>query len=214
MRGFRWFTIGFVSLILAIISLIYWHHAIKPLPLTIQRTLTIFPGNWDKATEDSAVDGFAWRENLRDIYFQKYFPGSWFIGRGQVTDQKGVGDIMIQLNTSQDDFRQFEATQMWHSGIASTLDFTGVIGLAGLFVASLYGMYCFYIIYRNLSYARSWHIWVGLAIITHIPWFLYTGFFERSFAFIAISISLLELARREVLELRASTHVKFEYQSL
>jgi len=198
-RGVRWFLLGSLAVALGTMGLIYWHHSVMPLPWSIQRTLTIFPGDWDSSVRDSAIGGFDWRENLREAYFKKYFPQNWVIGRGQVVDINSYSDILYR-SENLDISWTFEAKQLWHSGIASTLDFTGVVGFLGLVCGMLYGIYCFFTIYRNKANARPWHVWVGLALFSTAPSFWYTGFFERSFPFFAIAISLLEIGRREVLE--------------
>jgi len=200
-RGVRWFLVGGLAVVLGIMGLIYWHHSVMPLPWNIQRTLTIFPGDWDHGVRTAALDGFDWRDNLREAYFRKYFPHSWVLGRGQVVEMKNMNEDLYLLQ-GLDVSWSFEAKQLWHSGFVSTLDYSGIVGVVGLASGMLYALYCFFVVYRNREFAKPWHVWVGLALFCTAPWFWYTGFFERSFPFFAIAISLLEIARREVLECR------------
>jgi hypothetical protein len=202
---------GFLSLG----SLIYIHNNIIDLPLPVQRALSFLPGDWDWRTKSSAEGGWEWREELRAVFFTKIFPHNWLLGRGLVYEERLPSMTWMNASPSyQIDY--FVAMQCYHSGLASATDFVGVFGVACLLVGCFRGLWNSYVLVTARDRIRRWHLWTAIMFITFMPYFWYTGFFERDFPFIAMFMCLLELARDDIkkqeVSITASADVPADYE--
>lgn len=197
-RSKQTFLIACLSGAILLGGLIYTQNYIVSLPLSVQRSLSFLPtAEWDWRTKESADYGVGWRADIRRIYFTQIFPSSWIFGRGQ-TQSGEVENMSWMLNDARFQTEYFVLSQSYHSGLVSSLDYVGVAGTSLLIIGMLRGIANCCYIFKYRSRAKPWQIWLILYFTTVIPVFWYTGFFNSSFPFFAIFLSLLEVARREI----------------
>jgi len=175
-------------------GLVYTQNYITSLPLSVQRSLSFLPGDWDWRTKEVADHGLGWRSEIRQIFFTQIFPSNWVLGRGQ--NQAGeVENMAWMMKDPRYQTEYFVLTQNYHSGLASSLDFVGVIGTVLLIAAMIRACFNCWWIYRHRQIAKPWHVWVIFFFLSNLPTYWYTGFFNTTFPFFCIFMALIELAR-------------------
>lgn len=178
-------------------GLIFTQSHIISLPLSVQRSLSFLPGDWDWRTKETADHGIGWRAEIRQIFFTQIFPHSWPLGRGQ-TQAGEIENMSWMMKDSRYQTEYFVLAQNYHSGLASSLDFVGVIGTALLVAAMIRGGFNCWWLYRHRRIAKPWHVWVSLFFLCNLPTYWYTGFFNTIFPFFCIFMALIELARADI----------------
>lgn len=198
-RSKQTFIISVFGGALLIGSLIYTQNYVTSLPLPVQRSLSFLPGgDWDWRTKETADRGIGWREEIRRIYFNQIFPDSWLFGRGQ-TQAGEVETMAWMLKDPRFETEYYVLSQSYHSGLVSSLDFVGLLGTVLLALVMLRGCANCYWIGKHSNHIKQWHFWVVLYYLSALPGFWYTGFFNTIFPFFFIFLSLLEVARRDIM---------------
>jgi hypothetical protein len=158
--------------------------AIERLPDAAQRIIGSLPGVYQTQVSLQAWGGFNMRDELRMRFFDtEFWRHPWF-GRGQ------VGDFFVVPESAYaDHLLFFELTQLWHSGLASTLDVVGVVGACLLLIAQITAL--FYSIHLLRFYRhrlKGWMVWCILYFYGYNIIFWFNGFFHREFPMMAMSI--------------------------
>jgi hypothetical protein len=205
-RQMKWVILGTTSAILAVVGMVAYHHYVDSLPLTMQRTLSFLPGDWDYETQRAASSGLTWRANLRNIFFTDNFQHNWLLGRGQqVDDSVRNTHHSLYQGAGEEDF--FALSQMWHSGFVSVLDFCGVLGFICLIVGMSKGLLNCLFLQKRKHHLKAWHVWTIMVFLASLAPFWYSGFFETIFPLYAVLLCLLEIAKSEVQKLSDSSKV-------
>lgn len=188
-----------VSAVLFVGALLFIQSNVVTLPLTVQRSLSFLPGDWDAATKFEADSGLEWRSEIRSIFFHQIFPNHMLFGRGLVYDER-IASMTWMAESPDFQTEYFVLMQSYHSGLASTLDFVGIIGTAFLIMGCLRAIWNCIFVVRRITEAQPWHLWCVLMLLPTIPLFWYTSFFERTFPFLTVFFCLLEIARSQITE--------------
>jgi hypothetical protein len=117
-----------------------------PLPLNVQRTLTIFPGTWDQTLKDDANGSTDWRivmwkeALLTDHWIQNKWLGDGLgmsaaeLARSQELQKGGKGNAMTGLSVHQENAM---ISGDYHSGPVQTIRTVGYVGLAVMLLAMI-----------------------------------------------------------------------------
>jgi len=190
--------------VVAIGLLILTQNSGVDLPRPVQRALSFLPGDWDMRIKKEADDGYAWRAQLRDTFFSKYFYNRPWLGRGlDYDDNIGNAEWMTQESEAKQ-IIWFGYMQAWHNGFVSCLDFVGIIGTGFLILGCLRGIWNSWIVFNSRRWIHAWHLYVALGFATTMAIFWVNGFINQSLPFICVSLALLELANREIKEAKAA----------
>ena len=132
--------------ILGFIGLYVVHHAIMPLPLSIQRSMTILPGDWDRDVVHDAEGSLDWRLEMWDaVLHEKGRVRNKIMGDGfgfsarelelmqQVSMGKGVHGL-----TPEELQEYFLVSGDLHSGPLTAVRFVGWVGLFFFTLLMLY----------------------------------------------------------------------------
>lgn len=185
-----------VAVLAAILGLSLIHNYLVPLPYTVQRSLSWFPGDWDPSVVAETSRGWLWRQEIWGRFMTTVFPQRPWLGQGlQYVASKPRNPYIYRLIPE----LFFVDNQSLHSGFFSTLDFVGIVGLAGLVTVSLRGIYnSFVLLTRYRLKLQTWMIWVVAYFVAIQPTFWITGFFDRSFLPISICAACTELIRKRM----------------
>ncbi len=158
--------------------------SIEVFPLAVQRILGTLPGVYQTTVSMQAMGGFDMRSQLRMRFFDSEFWRHPWFGRGQVGQFNVVPESAYA-----DHLLFFEVTQLWHSGLASTLDVVGVIGALLLIISQvLTFFYSIHLLRMFRARLEGWMIWSILFFYAYNIIFWYNGFFHREFPMMAISM--------------------------
>ena len=115
------------------------------LPISVQRTLSFLPGNWDEVALASADSSNDFRRQIIDIYLREYAAIKPWFGKGFTFDPAEYDyysrNGYLTPNPEQSVFRAFIVCKNFHTGILSIYDTAGAVGcglLAWLFLATLW----------------------------------------------------------------------------
>lgn len=165
------------------------------LPIPVQRALSWLPGDWDPETKESADRGVDFRTNLWDIFWLRFDPANAWFGRGQVYIED-PHRYEIRGLSQEYSLQSLADTQSWHSGILTTFDVAGCLGLAALIYVMAYGCWISASIARNHREMPPYALWMILFFLNPWPFFWYTGSFINSFPQIMISAVALSVIWR------------------
>jgi hypothetical protein len=161
------FLIGLVGLLGLFIV-----HLIHPLPLSIQRSLSFLPGDWDEMVTSDAEGSVEWRiEMWKDTLFTDKVVSNKILGDGfgfSAREMKIFNDLRFTEGGANSEAYQeyYKITGSFHSGPLSAIRYVGYIGLFLFVVAGIAGA----IISVNLI-KRSWNTPFRLVtIFFSIPW--------------------------------------------
>jgi hypothetical protein len=136
----------FAGMFLAVVVLIVINSAVHPLPLSMQRTLSFLPGNWDSRAVADATGSTEWRlEMWKDIPKSSQYVHNKLMGDGFGFNRAELQAIERQAYASgggmeQEDFMLIGA---FHNGPLSAIRFVGAVGLllyyALLIYSAVYG---------------------------------------------------------------------------
>ncbi len=124
------------------------------LPDSMQRSMSFLPGNWDARAKMSAESSSTFRDDIRDIYMEKYARNSPWFGNGYkfATKESGtdldpafgvMGSVVIEMFIRNKDF---------HIGWISLYDSVGAVG----FVAFLWLWYYILLYLRRHAARIGW----------------------------------------------------------
>ncbi|MCE0498769.1 MAG: DUF3367 domain-containing protein [Methylacidiphilales bacterium] len=100
------------------------------LPLSIQRSLSFVPGNWDKDVEDSAKSSDDFRADIKRIYKQEYAAKSPLLGNGFILDTSKIQEDTAKSGDAYYAIKGFLDSKSFHVGWISVYDAVGVVGFA------------------------------------------------------------------------------------
>jgi hypothetical protein len=149
--------------------LIAFNSFVHPLPISVQRTLSALPGEWDSVAKKDAQNSTEWRLAMwKDIpkgsqYISDKIMGDGFgFSRAELSAMERQKFFMGDLD--QEDSMIIGS---FHSGPLSAVRFVGVVGLAIYYVLLIYSaVYAWRIIRRTQgSYLFPLALFVGLPLI-------------------------------------------------
>lgn len=124
-----WRAIVPAALAVALVLLIAAGHShLYELPRFMQRPISFLPGDWDPEIKMQAASTVGWRHELWSYFFKWEFPLHPWFGRGLGFKMEEMG--RISFNPIYIGIGPFVETRLWHNGIVSALDSTGIIGTA------------------------------------------------------------------------------------
>lgn len=107
-------------------------------PITLQRALSFFPGNWDVKAVKEAEESSKWRKRIRELYWNEYFSKAPLLGQGYHFDPnlaKQETDIYLALARRRADIgdqyateRNYMEMRQPHEGPIHILLVTGLVG--------------------------------------------------------------------------------------
>ena len=109
------------------------------LPLTIQRTLSPFPGKWDRAAVNSAESSNDFRSNIEKVYKSDFMEKAGWLGEGYKFDAKYMADRDADIGTlrmeatGETQSKSFIIARDHHVGWVALHHVTGWVGF-GAFV--------------------------------------------------------------------------------
>jgi len=131
-------VIPITTLIISISLLIFFHTAVHPLPKSVQRALTLFPGDWDPVIAADAVASNDFRWSLWTYWAEYYFWNHPWFGRGfgfpasdayRAQSTAVVNPITGTIEQQYyDQDETFAITGSLHNGLLSMIDRFGIIG--------------------------------------------------------------------------------------
>lgn len=127
------------------------HGTFFDLPKSMQRTLTMFPGQWDRDVVHSAESSNNFRDEITEIYWREFADENLLIGSGYKVDPRAVDEIQKELiygQSSYDFHKGFIIRKDPHEGFISMHQTTGYVGT----VVSLF--LCCAVIYYVIAHMR------------------------------------------------------------
>lgn len=126
------------------------HSHLYELPRFMQRPISFLPGDWDPEIKMQAAGTVGWRQELWSYFFKWEFPLHPWFGRGLGFKMEEMG--RVSFNPIYIGIGPFVETRMWHNGIVSALDATGIIGTTLWFGMSAG---CLFLVMRGLRALRQ-----------------------------------------------------------
>ncbi|MFQ3670863.1 MAG: hypothetical protein SNJ84_05335 [Verrucomicrobiia bacterium] len=136
---------------LTIMVLAQLHGNLIHLPLSVQRTISFMPGNWDYTVMRGVESSNDFRQQIQHTYLREGFWESPWIGNGFKVDRREIEQAVqqgIEFHGQMDPIRGFIARKDFHVGWISLYDCGGVVGC--VFFAWMVGAMCW------LFYKRRW----------------------------------------------------------
>ncbi len=146
-----WRAIVPASIAAALLLLIAAGHShLYELPRFMQRPICFLPGDWDPEIKMQAAGTVGWRQELWGYFFRWEFPLHPWFGRGLGFKIEEMG--RLSFNPLYIGIGPFVETRMWHNGVVSALDATGIIGTT-LWIGLNLG--CLLLVMRGLRALRA-----------------------------------------------------------
>ena len=196
----------------AIAFLVVGQGSLFNLPFTIQRTLSPFPGKWDRAAMNSASASNDFRSNIQKVYKTDFMEKAGWLGEGYKFDARYMADRGADIGTlrmeasGEAQSKSFIIARDHHVGWVALHHVTGWVGF-GAFVLLCLGS-LFYV-WRHVLKARfgdipAEQVW-STALITQsvISFFAVFGsiqnFIPPFCVFLAIAIQSFRIQRPPIL---------------
>jgi len=214
--------------VLALVSIISLQGNILHLPMTMQRTLSWLPGDWDsEAAEDAEastqwrVEMWEWAWNDDRIFRNKI----WGQGFGlTIEDMNLIANSLVAGGSGSNllggsDREQFMITGTFHSGPLSTIKFIGMVGLALYYPLICYMAVLAWRLCKRAqgSNAATLALFVGIPIIYEpFNFVVIFGALEGNYPQTLLSAGLLMMTQRylERLKLSVPSEVKAAFEAL
>lgn len=199
--------LGFIGLLMLILI-----NMAIPLPLNIQRTLTILPGTWDQAVMDESEQSSDWRV---EMWIEALTTDKWIrnkiLGDG-LGFTKDEYNRMLNYNTIEkanaksnigmtEQQESFLINGNYHSGPVHTIRTSGYVGLAILLIA----MFRLAVhAHRQIKRCRGteWYataLFLGIPlIVTPIFWVSVIGTFEEAAVGFMMGIAIIRLLEKNL----------------
>lgn len=147
----RWRAFIPAAILVVVVLLVAAGHShLYELPRFMQRPISFLPGDWDPEVKWQAGSTVDWRAELWAYFFKWEFPAQPWFGRGLGFKMDEMG--RLSFNPLYYGIGPFVEMRMWHSGLVSALDATGIIGTI-FWIATNVG--CFIVVMRGLRALNS-----------------------------------------------------------
>ncbi len=189
-RSRIWLLVIALSILFS--ALIFYHNQVKPLPYSLQRSLSWIPSNWDQEIKNEVDDGWRYRSLIWNTFLEEVYPARPFFGSGRRYFPESAPP---EGSISQE--REFALyTQLLHSGFFGALDFVGLVGLFLIIAVTLRAYYNCYILFRFLpDKLNNGMYWIIYYFLSAQPYFWLTGNFEKQIGPISLCICTIEFLR-------------------
>lgn len=154
----RWIILLFIPAgCLLLAGLVFGHGSLFHLPVAMQRTLSVFPGDWDPVAMTSAEGSNSFREGIKRTYWAEYAPKAPWFGQGMTFAKEQATASMAEfylekaktkIQAEEDMYRGFIERRQPHDGVVDVHLPTGWVGL-GIFSWLL--ATCFFYIVRCIQ---------------------------------------------------------------
>lgn len=179
------------------------------IPDNVQRVVSWFPGDWDISVRVDTSGSTDFRYRLWSKWYDDFFGDIWLFGRGQQAEDSGsdsVAALLRQLPYSVShssylgelQIQSMIDSQNMHSGILAIIDYSGVLGLLFIAIASLRALANAIFLVRHYRLLHTWEIWITLTAVCFQPRFWLTGLYSIDLPYIAVSYVLVEITRARV----------------
>jgi hypothetical protein len=183
-----------------------------PLPLNIQRTLTIFPGTWDQSVMNESKQSSDWRvEMWQEALTTDRWIHNKILGDGLGFSKKEFDRMLVYNTTAKanaqsrvgltEQQESFLINGSYHSGPVHTIRTTGYVGLAivltAMFRLAVHA-------HRQIKRCRGseWYstaLFLGIPlIVTPIFWVSVIGTFEEAVVGIMMGIAIIRLLQENL----------------
>lgn len=173
-------------------------------PITLQRSLSFLPGNWDVKASKEAEGSSDWRKKIDELFYKEYFQQAPLLGKGyhfnpelakQDTDvYLAVAARRAEAGDEYADVRRYIEQRMPHEGPVHILLVTGAVGMVFFvgFCAALL-MYSFTSVLKTpKNQVTPIQIWATSLLLTNVSaFFLVFGEYQTFFIVIGPIITLL-----------------------
>ena len=185
-------AIPFIAGIIAL--LIVGQGTLFDLPLTIQRTLSPFPGKWDRQAMNSAEASNDFRSNIQKVYISEFMEKAGWLGDGYKFDARYMADRASDIGTlrmegsGEAQAKSYIIARDHHVGWVALHHVTGWVGLGAFILLCLGSLFYVWrhVLQSHLGDIPPEQVWVT-ALITQIIF----GFFA---VFGAIHIIIPQLS--------------------
>lgn len=212
LRSKAFLLMMFVSGGLFVFGLIYYQSNVGNLPHALQRTMTWLPGDWDRNVVDESSGSTDYRLQLWAKWWDNYFPHLWLMGRGQMGSEDDATSssyhlrlIMAAMPTEHTRYYyqnlsvdMYLEAQIMHNGFISSLDYTGVVGLALFLLAFIRCLWTCLWLLRRCHLLEPWQLWAVFFFLGQIPPFVFMSFLVPFIAPFACFVTLIEIIRQQV----------------
>lgn len=139
-RGPKDLIVSATGFLFGIAALVVFNAVIYPLPLSMQRTLSFLPGQWDARAKQDALNSTEWRlEMWKDIPKGTQYINNKIIGDGFGFSRAELSAMERQKYSTggvqQEDFMIIGA---FHNGPLSAIRFAGIVGLTFFYILLIY----------------------------------------------------------------------------
>jgi len=197
-RFLLFLAIPFIAGIIAL--LIVGQGSLFDLPLTIQRTLSPFPGKWNRQAINSAESSNDFRNNIQKVYISDFMEKAGWLGDGYKFDARYMADRTSDIGTlrmegsGESQAKSYITARDHHVGWVALHHVTGWVGLGAfilLCIGSLFYVWR-HVLQPHLGDIPPEQVW-ATALITQIIFSFFAvfgaiqNFIPPFFVFLAIS---------------------------
>jgi hypothetical protein len=202
-RGWRELLVAMILGALVVAGLVFGQGRFYDLPLGVQRTLTILPGNWSPIIAAEAEESSRWRFELWKTIISEKAIHNWWVGDGVTVSVEEVS--AMRMNRAGSSTESAITTGYYHSGPLTAIRFAGIIGLVLFYClmipAAVYAARCVQQCRGTLLFPAS------VFLATQIIWFpvhftFIFGSFDGDIAEMTFQTALLLLIFRMAPEAR------------
>ena len=160
---------------LLVLSGLYgFHHGVKPLPFSVQRSLSVLPGDWDRDVLHDAEGSIEWRLEMWDaVLFEKGRVNNKIMGDGfgfssrELALAQSMSSEAGRLALSPEELQEyFLVSGDIHSGPLTAIRFVGGVGLFFFIILSICLARCYWKLCRRVVNTQYW---MAVAFMG-IPW--------------------------------------------
>lgn len=204
----------FVACIGGALSIVFLSivNSIAPLPLNIQRSLSILPGSWQESAGENAKDSTDWRVEIwEEALFTEHWIKNKWLGDGLGLSRDELNRIReFELDEKKNRISRLGLTHQqesylingnYHSGPVHTVRTIGYIGLTVLIVAMFrLGVHT----HREIKRCRgtAWYptaIFLGIPLIAMpLHWLLVIGTFESATVNLMLGIAVVRMMQKNL----------------
>ena len=209
---------GFASMLASLVAaalligILAGVNVIAPLPGTVQRALSAFPGTWDKQIVESGTTSTEWRvEMWKEALLTEYWIKNKALGDGLGMTRQEMERMQALSEGGRDAWKgrsgmsiqqeNMMITGGYHSGPVHTIRIIGYVGLVILFSAMIRMAI---LAHRQILRCRNTE-WFGLALFFCLPiqilpvfWTFIYGEFHSGFAGVAMAMGIIRLMEKNI----------------
>ena len=196
--------VALACLFVGIVTLILFNSFIHPLPLSMQRTLSVLPGDWDSRAVKDAAGSTEWRLDMwKDIPKGTKYIRNRLMGDGFGFSQAELQALERQKYARGDVYEQedYMIIGAFHNGPLSAIRFVGIVGLVLYYTLLIYSAVYAWRLIRTTHNTDffPFALFLGLAIIWEpFNYTLIFGAFDSGFPNALFNAGMLKLVHNSV----------------